>query len=408
MQAWQSPEIPRLPGRGAPLRLYDTGARAVRPLGAGHTVRIYVCGITPYDATHLGHAATYLAYDLLQRQLIDAGHEVIYAQNVTDVDDPLLERAIRDGVDWRELAEREIELFRSDMTALRVLAPAHYVGAVEAIPQIVDVIGRLEAQGATYQLDGDIYFSISSDAHFGDVGHLDRSAMLARSAAMGGDPERAGKKDPLDPMLWRAHRPGEPCWDSPYGPGRPGWHVECAAIAMDRLGDTIDVQGGGSDLVFPHHECSASHAQVATGEAPFARCYAHAGMVAYDGAKMSKSLGNLVLVSKLRAAGAEPAAIRLAVQASHWRSDWEWTAERLEQAEQRLTRWRQAAGAGAGPDGSRLLQQMRERLADDLDAPGAIAAVDEWAAATLRGEGDDASAPSLMARAADALLGIAL
>ena len=327
MQAWQSPEIPRLPGKGAALRLYDTGARAVRQLAVGDTVRIYVCGITPYDATHLGHAATYLAYDLLQRQLIDAGHEVIYAQNVTDVDDPLLERAIRDGVDWRVLAERETALFRSDMTALRVLAPAHYVGAVEAIPQIVDVIGRLEAQGATYQLDGDIYFSISSDVHFGDVGHLDRTAMLARSAAMGGDPERAGKKDPLDPMLWRAHREGEPCWESPYGPGRPGWHVECAAIAMDRLGDTIDVQGGGSDLVFPHHECSASHAQVATGEAPFARCYAHAGMVAYDGAKMSKSLGNLVLVSRLRAAGAEPAAIRLAVQASHWRSDWEWTAD---------------------------------------------------------------------------------
>ena len=408
MQAWQSPEIPRLPGKGAALRLYDTGARAVRPLDVGGTVRIYVCGITPYDATHLGHAATYLAYDLLQRQLIDAGHEVIYAQNVTDVDDPLLERAIRDGLDWRELAERETELFRSDMTALRVLAPAHYVGAVEAIPQIVDVIARLEAQGATYQLDGDIYFSISSDVHFGDVGHLDRTAMLARSAAMGGDPERVGKKDPLDPMLWRAHREGEPCWESPYGPGRPGWHVECAAIAMDRLGDTIDVQGGGSDLVFPHHECSASHAQIATGQAPFARCYAHAGMVAYDGAKMSKSLGNLVLVSKLRAAGAEPAAIRLAVQTSHWRSDWEWTAERLEEAEQRLGRWRQAAAAGAGPDGAQLLQRMRERLADDLDAPGAIAAVDDWAAATLQGEGDDAKAPALMAQAVDALLGIEL
>jgi L-cysteine:1D-myo-inositol 2-amino-2-deoxy-alpha-D-glucopyranoside ligase len=294
------------------------------------------------------------------------------------------------------------------MTALRVLAPAHYVGAVEAIPQICEIIGRLEKQGATYQLDGDIYFSVASDAHFGDVGHLDRSTMLERAAAMGGDPERPGKKDPLDPMLWRAQRPGEPSWDSPCGPGRPGWHIECAAIAMDRLGDTIDVQGGGSDLVFPHHECSASHAQVATGLAPFARCYAHAGMVAYEGTKMSKSLGNLVLVSRLRAAGHEAAAIRLAVSASHWRSNWEWTADRLEQAEQRLALWRQATAASKGPDGGRLLEEMRERLADDLDAPGAIAAVDRFAAATLRGEGEDAAAPALVSQAVDALLGIAL
>jgi L-cysteine:1D-myo-inositol 2-amino-2-deoxy-alpha-D-glucopyranoside ligase len=408
MHAWPASEVPALPGQGRDLRIHDTATGGLVTLDPGPVARIYVCGITPYDATHMGHAATYNAFDLVQRVWLDTKRQVHYVQNVTDVDDPLLERAIRDGLDWRELAERETELFRSDMTALRVLAPAHYVGAVEAIPQIVDVIARLEAQGATYQLDGDIYFSISSDVHFGDVGHLDRPTMLARSAAMGGDPERVGKKDPLDPMLWRAHREGEPCWESPYGPGRPGWHVECAAIAMDRLGDTIDVQGGGSDLVFPHHECSASHAQVATGQAPFATCYAHAGMVAYDGAKMSKSLGNLVLVSKLRAAGAEPAAIRLAVQASHWRSNWEWTAARLEEAEQRLARWRQAAAAGTGPDGAGLLQHMRDRLADDLDAPGAIAAVDDWAAKTLQGEGDDATAPALMAQAVDALLGIEL
>src|SRR3954454_8310625 len=231
MQSWPAAAVPTLPaGPRRGLRLHDSatgGLVDVRP--AGGEALIYVCGITPYDATHLGHAATYLAYDLLQRQLLDAGHQVIYAQNVTDVDDPLLERAIRDGIDWQELAERETELFRSDMTALRVLAPAHYVGAVEAIPQICEVIGRLEKQGATYQLDGDIYFAISSDMHFGDVGHLDRPTMLARAAAMGGDPERPGKKDPLDPMLWRAQRPGEPSRDSPCGPGPPGWDLRGVA-----------------------------------------------------------------------------------------------------------------------------------------------------------------------------------
>jgi L-cysteine:1D-myo-inositol 2-amino-2-deoxy-alpha-D-glucopyranoside ligase len=239
MRAWSAPEVPRLPGTGLPLRVYDTAGSEVRPLAPGATATMYVCGITPYDATHLGHAATYLVYDVLERVLRDAGHEVTYVQNVTDVDDPLLERANRDGEDWRELAERETERFRGDMEALRILPPAHYVGAVEAIPLIVRFIERLQDKGATYDLDGDLYFSIASAPRFGEVGSFSYERMVDLAANMGGDPKRPGKKDPLDPLLWLAQRPGEPGWDSPFGRGRPGWHVECAAIALEHLGDTI-------------------------------------------------------------------------------------------------------------------------------------------------------------------------
>jgi L-cysteine:1D-myo-inositol 2-amino-2-deoxy-alpha-D-glucopyranoside ligase len=410
MQSWPRPDVPRLPGTGYPLRLYDTATASVRQLDLGRQVGVYVCGITPYDATHLGHAATYLGYDVLQRQLLDAGHTVTYVQNVTDVDDPLLERATRDGVDWRELALEQTELFRTDMVALRVLPPAHYIGAVEAIPDIIVLIEQLVDRGATYQLDGDLYFSVAADPHFGDVGHLDAQEMLRRSAVMGGDPDRPGKKHPLDPMLWRAERPGEPAWPSPWGPGRPGWHVECSAIAQQYLGDSFDIQGGGNDLVFPHHECSASHGQVATGISPFARAYAHSGMVAYLGEKMSKSLGNLVLVSQLRAAGVDPVAVRLAVLSAHWRSSWEWTDELLRNAEHQLSQWREALARPADPAAALgLVDSLRERLADDLDSPGALAAVDAWAAdseeAGTTGR-PTVEAAELVRSAIDALLGV--
>ena len=248
---------------------------------------MYVCGITPYDATHLGHAATYLAFDTLQRVLRDGGVEVDYCQNVTDVDDPLLARAAATGEDWVALAERETERFRQDMEALRVLPPRWYVGAVEAIPEIVELIAVLRDKGAAYDLDGDLYFPVSADPHFGSVANLDVDTMLRLSAERGGDPDRPGKKDPLDAALWRAARPAEPAWPSEFGPGRPGWHVECAAIALRRLGPTIDIQGGGSDLAYPHHELSAAHAGVASGCWPFARSYVHSGMVGYLGEKMS-------------------------------------------------------------------------------------------------------------------------
>lgn len=383
--------------------MHDTAAGAARELDPEGTARMYVCGITPYDATHLGHASTYLAFDLLQRVWRDRGLDVTYVQNVTDVDDPLLERADATGEDWVALAERETELFRTDMTALRIIPPQHYMGAVEAIDLVVALIGRLEEAGAVYRVDDDLYFDVHADPAFGGVSHLDAAVMAKVFAERGGDPEREGKKDPLDCLLWLAERPGEPSWDSPYGKGRPGWHVECSAMALHHLGTGFDVQGGGSDLVFPHHEMSASEAQVATGE-PFAKAYVHAGMVALDGEKMSKSKGNLELVSRLREAGHDPMAIRLALLGHHYRSDWEWFAGDLDAAEQRLARWRAAVERPAGADAGSLVADVRDAMRSDLDAPRALTIIDEWAAT----EGTDESAPATVRAVVDALLGVAL
>ncbi|MEU4822541.1 cysteine--1-D-myo-inosityl 2-amino-2-deoxy-alpha-D-glucopyranoside ligase [Actinomadura sp. NPDC023710] len=409
MRSWPASEVPSLsdaglPAATRPLSLHDTGTGTTRPTSPGDTARMYVCGITPYDATHLGHASTYLAFDLVNRVWRDLGHRVHYVQNATDVDDPLLERARQTGEDWRALADREIQLFRDDMTALRVLPPDRYVGAVEAIPLIIEMIEKLRGRDAAYELDDDVYFPISSDPAFGQVSRLTREEMAPLFAERGGDPDRTGKRDPLDALLWMARRPGEPGWDSPFGEGRPGWHVECSAISIEYLGMAFDVEGGGSDLAFPHHEMGASHAQVATGERPHARAYVHAGMVGLDGEKMSKSRGNLVFVSRLRESGADPMAIRTALLAHHYRSDWEWTPDALDEAVARLGRWRAAAARPSGPPAAPLAAAVRAGLADDLDTPAALAAVDAWASA----DGDDEAAPAQAAAIVDALLGIAL
>ncbi|WP_062348603.1 cysteine--1-D-myo-inosityl 2-amino-2-deoxy-alpha-D-glucopyranoside ligase [Herbidospora yilanensis] len=401
MQSWSSSNVPRLPGQGHPLRLYDTAAREIRTTEPGPVARMYVCGITPYDATHLGHANTYLAFDLVNRAWRDAGHEVHYTQNATDVDDPLLERAERDGQDWRELAEDQIELFRTDMAALRILPPAEYVGVTEVVDQVAALIERLGE--ATYTIDGDVYFARTAAPKFGAVSGYDEETMLTLFGERGGDPGRPGKRDPLDWLLWRAERPGEPSWPSAFGPGRPGWHIECTAIALANLGPGFDVAGGGTDLIFPHHEMGACEGHVATGEWPFAKAYVHSGMVGLDGEKMSKSRGNLVFVSKLRR-HTDPMAIRLALLGHHYRADWEWTDAELTGATARLARWREAVAREQGPSGAELLERVRDRIADDLDAPGALAAIDAWAAA----EGDDPQAPRLVRDLADALLGITL
>lgn len=401
MQSWSSSNVPRLPGQGHPLRLYDTAAREIRTTEPGPVARMYVCGITPYDATHLGHANTYLAFDLVNRAWRDAGHEVHYTQNATDVDDPLLERAQRDGQDWRELAEDQIELFRTDMAALRILPPAEYVGVTEVVDQVAALIERLGE--ATYTIDGDVYFARTAAPKFGAVSGYDEETMLALFGERGGDPGRPGKRDPLDWLLWRAERPGEPSWPSAFGPGRPGWHIECTAIALANLGPGFDVAGGGTDLIFPHHEMGACEGHVATGEWPFAKAYVHSGMVGLDGEKMSKSRGNLVFVSKLRQ-HTDPMAIRLALLAHHYRTDWEWTDAELAEATARLARWRAAVARERGPSGAELLERVRDRIADDLDAPGALAEIDAWAAA----DGDDPRAPELVRDMADALLGITL
>jgi L-cysteine:1D-myo-inositol 2-amino-2-deoxy-alpha-D-glucopyranoside ligase len=410
MESWPAPAVPRLPGRGLPLRVHDTSTRALATTTPGATATLYVCGITPYDATHLGHAATYVAFDTLQRVWGDAGHGVAYVSNVTDVDDPLLERAERDGVDWTALAERETALFREDMAALRVLPPRAYVGAVEAIPTIVGLVERLRAAGVTYDLEGDVYLSAEDVPGFGSVSGLDPDAMRRLDAERGGDPDRPHKRHPSDSVLWRLQRPGEPGWDSPFGRGRPGWHVECAAIALTHLGDTIDVNGGGTDLAYPHHEHGSAVAEAATGARPFARAHVHAGMVGLDGEKMSKSRGNLVFVSALRRDGVEPAALRLALLSQHYRADWEWTPAHLQAAEARLDRWRAAVTVPAGPPAEAVLAEVRAALAADLDAPSALAAVDRWVAAgrVEGGAGVSPEGPRTVRALVDALLGVAL
>ena len=405
MDAWPAPPVPTLPGTGPALRLFDTAAGEIRPTEPGAVARMYVCGITPYDATHLGHAATYVAFDLLQRAWRDAGHAVRYVQNVTDVDDPLLERAAATGEDWRTLADRETELFREDMTALRVLAPDEYVSAVEAIPLVVELVQQLREKGYVYEVDHDLYFSVHSDDRFGSVSHLSEAEMLAILPERGGDPERPGKKDPVDCLLWQAERPGEPAWDSPLGRGRPGWHVECAAIALRYLGESFDVQGGGSDLVFPHHEMSASEAQAAFDGLTFARAYVHTGMVGYQGEKMSKSRGNLVLVSRLREAGVDPMAVRVALLGHHYRDDWEWTEHDLARAEGRLSAWRGALTHTSLRQAEHLVRVVRRCLADDLNAPAALDALDAWAVGWHRGDGRGAD---LVRALVDARLGVAL
>jgi L-cysteine:1D-myo-inositol 2-amino-2-deoxy-alpha-D-glucopyranoside ligase len=411
MRAWPAPDLPALPVTGPAVRVHDTASGGLAETNPTGPARLYVCGITPYDATHMGHAATIVGFDLLNRAWRNAGHDVVYVQNVTDVDDPLFERAAKVGVDWRELAARETQLLREDLSALRILPPEHFPGAEESLDVIVDLIRRLQDAGAVYQVDDDLYFSVAADPAFGEESGYDRDRMLEILPQRGGDPGRPGKKDPLDCLVWRAERPGEPALDSSLGRGRPGWHVECAAMALELLGTGFDVQGGGSDLVFPHHEMCASEAQVLTGT-PFAKAYVHAGMVSYDGEKMSKSKGNLVFVSALRRSDVDPMAIRLALVRHHYRSDWDWTDQELWSALDQTETWRRALAVGAGAPAAPVVDAVLAALADDLDSPAAVAAVDAWAAATLGTDGpadtSDSSAASAIGVLLDATLGLAL
>ena len=372
---------------------------------------MYVCGITPYDATHLGHAATYLTFDLINRYLLASGSKVRYVQNITDIDDPLLERANRDGINWAQLAHQQIELFRSDMVNLRVIPPADYIGAVEAIPLVAAAIEQLSARDSIYPVDEDLYFKVHKDADFGTRSHLSQDEMLKIFSERGGDPARVGKKDPLDCLVWMSQRPNEPGWDSPFGIGRPGWHIECTAIAIKYLrpdsneSSLIDIQGGGSDLIFPHHEMCAAQAQVLSGK-PLASTYVHAGMIGLDGEKMSKSKGNLVFVSKLLAAGTDPMAIRWALMKSHYRTDRMWTDDLLVEAETEIVALRSALRSEKVAATSDLIEQIVECLADDLDTSAVIAAINTWVAQS-QSEGDAGKAKELET-ALDSLLGIKL
>ncbi|MEL4357117.1 MULTISPECIES: cysteine--1-D-myo-inosityl 2-amino-2-deoxy-alpha-D-glucopyranoside ligase [unclassified Luteococcus] len=418
MKAWPAPQIPQsdveTPDAPQRLQVHDTARSRLVPAGpAEGTARLYVCGITPYDATHLGHANTYVAFDLLNRVWRDLGLAVQYAQNVTDVDDPLLERAEATGQDWTELAEDQTQLFRTDMEALRVIPPDDYIGAVESIPEVVRLLESMKDSGTLYQVEDpehpDWYFRCDLAPGFGQVGRLGADQMVARFTEMGGDPQRPGKQHPLDCLVWRMERPGEPAWDSSLGRGRPGWHIECTAIALQHLGAHFDVQGGGSDLAFPHHEMCAAEGTVATGQ-PFAEVYLHSGMVALDGEKMSKSKGNLELVSRLRQQGHDPMAIRLALLGHHFRSDWEWTAADLAAAEERLDQWRRAVALSAAVGVVDTIQAARTALRTNLDAPAALREIDAWASQSLAAgpDGLDPQAPAQLATFVDAVLGVAL
>ncbi len=366
------------------MRLYDTARREVVPFTPGDVVTMYTCGITPYDATHIGHAAVYIAYDVLQRRLRDRGHDTRCVRNVTDVDDDMLRKARELGVHYLDLAAAEVARFDDDMEALGLLPVFSEPRATSAIADIRGFIGMVLDRGHAYAAGGAVYFDVSSSPRFGSLSGYDRDEMLRLAAIHGGNPDDPNKRDPLDFVLWQPSAPDEPAWDSLWGPGRPGWHIECSALALRELGTTIDLHGGGADLVFPHHECEAAQSEAATGE-PFVRHWMHQAMVRMDGEKMSKSLGNLVFVSDLRKTY-DPRAVRLAVVAHHYRTEWEWDDTLMPVAGKRLDAWR-AAGEGDG-----ALDAVRAALDDDLDTVAAVAAVDGVAA---RGEGVSAAAALL-------------
>ncbi|WP_166984826.1 cysteine--1-D-myo-inosityl 2-amino-2-deoxy-alpha-D-glucopyranoside ligase [Canibacter zhoujuaniae] len=412
MRTWTAPALSKLPGKGDLPRLFNTATgRFEHTTLPNGRATLYVCGITPYDATHLGHAFTYLSYDLLQRAWLDAGYAVEYAQNITDVDDPLLERAAQTHKNWEGLAAEQIGLFRSDMYQLKMLPPQHYVAVTEVVQPIAYAVLKLLKHGFAYEVDtpeaaaNDIYFDYKAVTEqgvwqLGDITKLLPAEYLTLAAERGGDPDRAGKRDPLDPLLWRAAREGEPAWESPVGYGRPGWHVECAVIAAEALGTPFSVQGGGADLPFPHHEFSAATA-AALYRNPLAHLYSHTALVSYQGHKMSKSRGNLVFVHKLLQAGYSGSEIRLALAAHHYRTEWEWQDGEIDRARARLARWAKgfATERADQTSAAAVLLQLRQALANDLDTPVMLAVLDAAAATGV----DD---PQTVVAAVQNLLGI--
>jgi len=386
------------------VQLYDTKTAAIIPFEPGSEVSIYVCGITPYDSTHLGHANTYLAYDLLIRRLEDQGHTVRLVRNITDVDDSILPKARELGIDFLELAARETARFTNDMRVLNTRPPFGEPRATEWIAPMVELISRLDTLGHTYADDGTVFFDVSTFDGFGSLSGYDQQTMTEYAAERGGNPDDPRLRNPLDFILWQPSLDDEPSWPSPWGPGRPGWHIECSAMSMGLLGSTIDLHGGGSDLIFPHHECEQAQSEAATGQT-FARHWMHCGMVAYEGTKMSKSLGNLVFVNEL-SKQADPRAIRVALMTHHYRSDWEWHDHDLTAGVSLLDRLHRAAHGSAGPNPGPFAERLRAALDNDLDAPGALTELSALADAILAG-GEDPTAPAVL-RQLGSLVGLEL
>ncbi len=408
---WPNPALPSLQSQAYPLRLKGASGSLEIPLGS--TQRMYVCGITPYDATHLGHAATYLTFDLINRYVLLGGGRVDFVENITDIDEPLLERALRDDVDWKTLAQKETDLFASDMTALRILAPGWFVPATQTMDLVDQVITVMQERGYVYELEGDLYFRTVS--FLGELPYAPEEC-LAIFSQRGGDPDRPGKENPFDPVLWIAHRGEEPGWQSSHGFGRPGWHIECAVISLRYLlgesflkGDPtrealIDIQGGGSDLIFPHHFMSAIQVQAITGQ-KFSRGYVHTGMIGLDGEKMSKSKGNLVFVSKLLRDGIDSVVIRFALLQGHYSMDREWSPEILQTAIKDVARIRESLSRNEVAPTSNVAAAIMESLADDLDTPRAFAALFNWVQETESGLTGGSAGE--LARVLDSALGLA-
>jgi L-cysteine:1D-myo-inositol 2-amino-2-deoxy-alpha-D-glucopyranoside ligase len=356
------------------MKLFDTAKQKVVEFAPNPTVLMYTCGITPYDATHLGHAFTFISYDVLQRRLIDMGHQVKCVRNVTDVDDPLFAKARELGVHYLDLAAGEEARFESDMTALNALPVHSTPRASSAIPDIRGFIGMVIDRGFAYESGGSVYFDVEKFPQFGSVSHYSRETMIALARERGGNVDDPHKRNPLDFVLWHPSASDEPSWDTMWGAGRPGWHIECSALALRELGTTIDLHGGGSDLIFPHHECERAQSEAATGQ-QFVKHWMHVAMVSMDGHKMSKSRGNLVFVDKLRTQH-DPMAIRLGLIEHHYRTEWEWDDGLMARNEARLAQWKSAAHVGNSDGDSGLLAEVRSALDNDLDSPTAVQLID--------------------------------
>ena len=382
------------------MRLYDTSRREIVDFTPGHDVKMYVCGVTPYDATHLGHAFTFVAYDILIRRLLDTGRSVKCVRNVTDVDDPLFAKARELGIHYLDLAAREEQRLEDDLRAMNFIPMYSTPRASSAISDIRGFIGMVLDRGYAYEAGGSVYFDVARYAEFGSVSHYDRTKMLMLARERGGNVDDPHKRDPLDFVLWQPSAPDEPSWDTIWGAGRPGWHIECSALALRELGTTIDLHGGGTDLIYPHHECERAQSEAATGR-PFVRHWMHVAMVWMDGHKMSKSRGNLVFVDQLRKRY-DPRAIRLGLIVNHYRREWEWDEGLIDRATDRLGKWSaasvesRASDSGSTEGGAQVLSSVRHHLDDDLDTPSAVAAIDE------------AARQGMNVRDAAALLGVVL
>ncbi len=395
------------------MQLYNSFSRSKDAFApVDHIVRLYVCGITPYDTTHLGHAFTYAVYDVLVRYLESLGVSVRYVQNVTDIDDDILRKAREAGADWHALGDEWTRRFIDDMRALNMRAPDEYPRATQVIPEIIRMTGTLLDRGMAYAANGSVYFSVDAFPNFGELSHLPRSEMLPVANERGNYPDDSNKRDPLDFVLWQKKAGDEPAWRSPWSEGRPGWHIECCAMVNKYLGPTIDIHGGGADLIFPHHECEIAESTSATGVTPFSRVWMHVAMVRYQGEKMSKSLGNLILINDLLKEFS-PDALRLYLSSHHYRESWEYRRSDLEWNARMAERWTEAArGALRQPslvsEGSR--RAFRAALENDLDTPQAITLLDGLANDILTGQytsGEKAAAQASLVELAG-ILGLRL